>query len=77
LRENFVAAWYYRGEIAVQRSEFAPAIAAYQHTLAVDPRFTRAYLGLAKALIAHPVELRVGSLERQNLVVYYSAGKSD
>ncbi len=52
LRPNQVAAWYYRGLALESLDRRSDAEAAYQRTLEIDPRFTRAYLALGKSALA-------------------------
>ncbi len=47
LRDNLVAAWYYRGVALESLDRREEAEASYRKALEVDPRFTRGYLALA------------------------------
>ena len=47
---NMTAAWYYLGKLDENREHHASAYEHYKQTLAIEPRHTRAYLGIVKVL---------------------------
>lgn len=52
LRENQVAAWFYRGIALEKLDRRGEAEFAFQRALEIDPRFTRGYLALAESALA-------------------------
>jgi Flp pilus assembly protein TadD len=52
LRPNLAAAWFYLGTARAELGRLLEATAAFERALAIDPTHTRAYLALARTLVA-------------------------